>query len=61
MAKGMSCGDCKGTAWVTLLAGLLFLGVDLGWGWASFWGPVNWWTFVLLLWGLKGVHKTWGK
>lgn len=58
MAK-MSCDSCKVTPWVVLIAGILYLGVDLGWGWTSFWSGINWWTFVLLLWGLKGVLKNW--
>tara|TARA_Y100000031_G_scaffold124889_1_gene140950 strand:+ start:153 stop:365 length:213 start_codon:yes stop_codon:yes gene_type:complete len=57
MMKG--CDNCKVTPWVLLVAGLLWLGVDLGWGFASFWAPVHWWSVLFLGWGLKGVLKSW--
>ena len=56
----MDSGDCgKAAPWVLLVVGLLFLGVDLGWGWTGFWQGVNWWSVVFVLLGLKGVLKAW--
>ena len=42
------CAKCtRGFAWVLLVLGVAFLGVDFRW-W-TFWG-LNWWTVVFLVW-----------
>jgi hypothetical protein len=52
----MGCNKCKGTGGLLLLlAGILFLLVDLGiW---SFWG-IQWWTVLFILWGLGSFCMT---
>ncbi|MEK6904611.1 MAG: hypothetical protein AABW87_03390 [Nanoarchaeota archaeon] len=45
---------CKVSGWLYLILGIIFLLVDFG-TW-DFWG-INWWSAVIVLWGLCHVCK----